>query len=215
MKRMVDIAVAAILLTALAPALSVVAILIRLDSRGPALFCQERVGKNFRRFRIYKFRTMVAGAAAKGPAITANADPRVTRVGSWLRRTKIDELPQLWNVLRGDMSIVGPRPELPQYVDRFHEQYRELLRVRPGLTDPSSLKYADEARWLAGAADPEEIYVSRILPDKLAGARDYLSGSSLRMDLKLMVLTLLRICGWGDSRWGNSRRANSQKENSQ
>ena len=201
MKRTVDIALAATLLIVLAPVLAVVTILIRLDSRGPALFRQERVGKNFRPFQIYKFRTMVVGAAAKGPPITAGADPRITRLGSRLRRLKIDELPQLWNVLRGDMSMVGPRPELPQYVDRFHEQYRELLSVRPGLTDMSSLKYADEARWLAGAADPEEIYVSRILPDKLASARQYLSESSLRMDLKLMALTLLRVFGWRDSRW--------------
>jgi lipopolysaccharide/colanic/teichoic acid biosynthesis glycosyltransferase len=155
MKRMVDIAIAVTLLILLAPALGLVAILIRLDSPGPALFCQERVGRKFRGFWIYKFRTMVEGAAAKGPSITANADPRVTRVGAWLRRTKIDELPQLWNVLRGDMSIVGPRPELRQYVDRFQDEYRELLKVRPGLTDPSSLKYADEARVLAGATDPE------------------------------------------------------------
>jgi len=205
MKRIVDIAISATLLILLAPALALVAILVRLDSSGPALFCQERVGRKFRVFWIYKFRTMVEGAAAKGPSITANADPRVTRVGAWLRRTKIDELPQLWNVLRGDMSMVGPRPELRQFVDRFQDEYRELLKVRPGLTDPSSLKYADEARSLAGAADPEEVYVSRILPDKLAVARQYIGGSSLLMDLKLMVLTLLRVFGRGGSRWGGSR----------
>jgi lipopolysaccharide/colanic/teichoic acid biosynthesis glycosyltransferase len=141
----------------------------------------------------------------KGTIDTANADPRVTRVGAWLRRTKIDELPQLWNVLRGDMSMVGPRPELRQYVDRFQDEYRELLKVRPGLTDPSSLKYADEARVLAGATDPEEVYVSRILPDKLALARQYVGGSSLLMDLKLMMLTLLRVFGLGGSRGGASK----------
>jgi lipopolysaccharide/colanic/teichoic acid biosynthesis glycosyltransferase len=199
MKRTIDIAVAGTLLILLAPALVMVGILVRLDSPGPALFRQQRVGRNFRRFWIYKFRTMVAGAAAKGPAITVNADPRVTGVGTWLRRTKIDELPQLWNVLRGDMSLVGPRPELPKYVSRFAEEYRVLLKVRPGLTDPSSLKYVDEARWLAAAEDPEKLYVNRILPDKLTIARQYLTDSSLLSDLRLMTLTLLRAFGRGDS----------------
>jgi lipopolysaccharide/colanic/teichoic acid biosynthesis glycosyltransferase len=200
MKRTMDIVFAGTALLLLAPALAAVGIAIKLDSPGPVIFRQERVGRNFRRFWIYKFRTMVADAAAKGPPITASADPRVTRVGAWLRWAKVDELPQLWNVLRGDMSLVGPRPELPRYVDLFQAEYRELLQVRPGLTDPSTLKYADEARWLAGAADPEELYVSRILPDKLALARRYAGRSSLRSDLKLMALTLLRIWRRDDSR---------------
>ncbi len=200
MKRTMDIVFAGAALLLLAPALAAVGIAIKLDSPGPVIFRQERVGRNFCRFWIYKFRTMVADAAVKGPPITASADPRVTRVGGWLRWAKVDELPQLWNVLRGDMSLVGPRPELPRYVDRFQAEYRELLQVRPGLTDPSTLKYADEARWLAGAADPEELYVNRILPDKLALARRYVGRSSLRADAKLMALTLLRICRRGDSR---------------
>lgn len=191
-KRILDIAGAAIALLLLAPAMVIVGLIIRFDSPGPAIFRQERVGRSFRRFYIYKFRTMVVDAAAKGPAITGAADPRVTRVGRWLRRAKIDELPQLWNVLRGDMSLVGPRPELPRYVERFPREYSELLRVRPGLTDPSSLKYADEASWMAGAADPEDFYVTRILPDKLALARQYVDRSSLLMDLKLIGLTMLR-----------------------
>jgi lipopolysaccharide/colanic/teichoic acid biosynthesis glycosyltransferase len=195
MKRIMDIAVAAVALVLLAPALAIIAIIIRLDSPGPVIFSQERVGKNFRRFSIYKFRTMVVDASAKGPAITGAEDPRVTRVGCWLRRFKFDELPQFWNVLRGDMSLVGPRPELPRYVERFHSEYRELLRVRPGLTDPSSLKYADEASWMTGAADLEDFYVTRILPHKLALARQYVDGSSLLADLKLIGLTMLRVCG--------------------
>ena len=197
MKRIIDIVVAATLLLLLAPALVIVAIIIKLDSPGPAFFRQVRVGRHFRTFRINKFRTMAADAAAKGPAITGAADPRVTRAGRWLRRTKIDELPQLWNVLRGDMSLVGPRPELPKYVDRFQAEYRDVLKLRPGLTDPSSLKYLDEARWLEDTADPEETYVSRILPDKLALARQYVEGASFLVDLKLMALTLLCVCGWG------------------
>lgn len=195
MKRIMDIAVSAVALVLLAPALVTIAIIIRLDSPGPVIFCQDRVGRNFRRFSIYKFRTMVVDASARGPAITGPADPRVTRVGRRLRRVKFDELPQLWNVLRGDMSLVGPRPELPRYVERFHNEYRDLLRVRPGLTDPSSLKYADEASLMTGAADPEDFYVTRIMPHKLALARQYLDGSSLLMDLKLIGLTMLRVCG--------------------
>jgi lipopolysaccharide/colanic/teichoic acid biosynthesis glycosyltransferase len=192
-KRAIDIVIAAVALVLLAPSLALAAIIIKLDSPGPALFRQERVGRNFRRFSICKFRTMVADAPATGPAVTAAGDPRVTRAGRFLRRLKLDELPQLWNVLRGDMSLVGPRPELPRYVERFHDQYRELLKMRPGLTDPSSLKYADEAAWMAGAADPEEVYVTRILPDKLALARQYVDGSSLVTDLKLIGLTVLRV----------------------
>jgi lipopolysaccharide/colanic/teichoic acid biosynthesis glycosyltransferase len=199
-KRTMDIAVAAIALILLAPVLAIVAIIIRLDSPGPAIFRQVRVGKNFRRFCIFKFRTMVADASARGPGITGAADPRVTRAGRLLRHVKFDELPQLWNVLRGDMSLVGPRPELPRYVERFHDEYRALLKVRPGLTDPSSLKYADEASWMAGADDPEDFYVTRILPDKLALARQYVDGSSLLVDMKLIGLTMLRVCGLGNAR---------------
>ena len=199
MKRAMDIVVAAVALVLLAPLLAGIVIAIKLDGPGPVIFCQERVGRNFRRFWIYKFRSMVCDAAAKGPPITTDGDPRITRLGRWLRRTKLDELPQLWNVLRGDMSLVGPRPELPKYVFRFEAEYRDLLKVRPGLTDPSSLKYADEARWLTDAADPEEVYVGRILPDKLAIARQYVRAASLMVDLKLIALTLLRICKASDS----------------
>jgi undecaprenyl-phosphate galactose phosphotransferase len=135
MKRILDIAVAAIALLLLAPAMAIVALIIRFDSPGPAIFRQERVGRNFRRFYIYKFRTMVVDAWAKGPAITGAADPRVTRVGQWLRRAKLDELPQLWNVLRGDMSLVGPRPVVAQELDEYYGPAAQLyVRTRPGLT---------------------------------------------------------------------------------
>jgi lipopolysaccharide/colanic/teichoic acid biosynthesis glycosyltransferase len=194
LKRTIDIAVGALALLLLAPVLALIAILVRLDSEGPAIFRQERVGCNFRRFWIYKFRTM-GPAAAAGPALTVEDDPRITRIGRWLRRAKIDELPQLWNVLRGDMSLVGPRPELPIYVDRFRDEYRELLAMRPGLTDASSLKYSNEARWLADAADPEEVYVNQVLPDKLALARQYVRNWSLWLDARLLALTLLQVCG--------------------
>jgi FlaA1/EpsC-like NDP-sugar epimerase/lipopolysaccharide/colanic/teichoic acid biosynthesis glycosyltransferase len=198
MKRTIDIVVAAMALLMLAPVLALVAILIKLDSSGPAIFRQERVGRNFRRFWIYKFRTMVVDAAAVGPPLTTDRDPRITRIGHWLRLAKIDELPQLWNILRGEMSLVGPRPELPRYVDLFREEYREVLRVRPGLTDAASLKYADEARWLMGGSDPDGVYVTQILPDKLAIAREYVKNASLFVDARLLALTALHVCGLRD-----------------
>jgi lipopolysaccharide/colanic/teichoic acid biosynthesis glycosyltransferase len=169
------------------------AVAIKLNSRGPVFFVQERVGRNFRPFWIYKFRTMVADADRRGGQLTAGADPRITRVGRWLRRTKIDELPQLINVLLGDMSLVGPRPEVPRYVEMFRDEYAVVLSVRPGLTDPASVKYRDEAGILAASSDPEQEYVRRILPDKIALAREYVARATFSSDLVVLVRTLLRI----------------------
>ena len=141
MKRTADILLAGAGLALLWPLMLLVAIAIRLDSRGPALFRQERVGRFLRPFRIYKFRTMALGADRIGPGITARGDRRVTRVGAFLRATKLDELPQLLNVLWGDMSLVGPRPELPRYVQRYRDDFREILHARPGITDLASILY--------------------------------------------------------------------------
>jgi lipopolysaccharide/colanic/teichoic acid biosynthesis glycosyltransferase len=136
---------------------------------------------------------MTADADRRGGLITAGADPRITRVGRWLRKTKIDELPQLFNVLVGEMSLVGPRPEVPKFVEMFHDDYRVILSVRPGLTDPASVKYRDEATMLASSANPEQEYVDRILPDKIAIARSYLARASFAGDLAILARTLLRI----------------------
>ena len=135
MKRLFDVVAAAIGLVILSPLMALVALLIKVDSPGPVFFRQHRVGKDFRPFQIYKFRTMVQKAPLRGGLITAGVDPRVTRVGNFLRQTKIDELPQLINVLKGDMSLVGPRPEVPQYVEMFRKDYEQILSVRPGITD--------------------------------------------------------------------------------
>ena len=193
LKRALDVVASALGLVLLSPILLLAAIAIRTTSRGPVFFRQERVGRNFRPFRIYKFRTMVVDAPQRGGPLTARADPRITPAGRVLRKTKIDELPQLINVLVGDMSLVGPRPEVPRYVEMFRSDYAYILAVRPGITDPASVKYRDEAAVLAGSEDPEAAYVSRILPDKIALARQYIDRASLAYDLRLIALTFLRL----------------------
>jgi lipopolysaccharide/colanic/teichoic acid biosynthesis glycosyltransferase len=193
MKRGLDILASLFGLVLLSPVFAVVAVLIKVDSSGPVFFAQERIGKEFHPFQIYKFRTMVRDAPQRGGALTSSGDPRITRVGSFLRKTKIDELPQLINVLKGDMSLVGPRPEVRRYVDLFRTHYRTILTVRPGITDPASLKYRDESAILARSANPEEIYLSQILPDKLRLAEDYVRRSSLSLDLALIWKTCLKL----------------------
>ncbi len=193
LKRTTDVALSAIGLVISAPIAAVIAVAIKLDSGGPVIFRQERVGRGFRPFLIYKFRTMVADAPRIGRAITVGGDRRITRVGRFLRRTKLDELPQLINVLKGDMSLVGPRPELRKYVEAFRAEYERILTVRPGMTDLASLRFIDESSVLARAGDPERAYVEWVLPEKIKLARQYVDNSSLRMDLHLLGLTLARI----------------------
>ena len=195
-KRGFDLLLAAAGLLLLSPLVLVVALCIRLDSPGPVFFRQERVGRGGRLFRIHKFRTMVADAPARGPGLTIGADPRVTRVGRWLRRTKIDELAQLLDVLAGQMSLVGPRPELPRYVALYPPLLRDqLLGVRPGITDPASLKYADEASLLAAAADPEREYTQVLLPAKLQASADYLRSATLASDMAVLARTAALLFG--------------------
>lgn len=191
LKRLLDVLLAAAGLLLTAPLLLFLALAVRCDSPGPVLFRQERVGRGGRPFRILKFRTMVADAPARGPALTAGRDPRITRTGAWLRRYKLDELPQLLNVLAGDMSFVGPRPEVPRYVALYSPEQRAVLQVRPGITDPASLTYRREADMLAHAEDPEELYVRTIMPAKLALNLAYLARRSLVRDLLIIVRTVL------------------------
>ena len=191
-KRLFDLITAALALLLLAPLLLGLALWVRVDSPGPALFRQERVGRHGVPFRIHKFRTMQAAAA--GLPLTVGVDPRITRAGAWLRRTRLDELPQLIDVLRGRMSLVGPRPEVPRYVALYPASLRErVLAVRPGITDPASLQHLDEAAQLARAADPEREYVERILPRKLQLAADYAAHASLATDLGVLWRTLLAL----------------------
>ena len=190
-KRLFDQLVAAAALVVLSPLLLALAAWIKLDSPGPVFFRQERVGRFGRSFRIHKFRTMVADAPQRGPALTVGEDPRITRAGHWLRRTRLDELPQLLDVLAGDMSLVGPRPEVPRYVQHYPPGLRErALAVRPGITDPSSLAFLDESSLLAAAADPEREYIEHILPRKLQAAADYAAQASLWTDLQVIARTV-------------------------
>ena len=188
LRRLLDVTVAGMLLLVLAPLLGVLALLVRATSTGPALFRQIRVGRNGRPFVLLKLRTMRAGAP--GPVITSGGDPRITRLGVWLRRTKLDELPQLWNVLRGDMSLVGPRPEVPHYVALYTAAERAVLLARPGLTDPASLAWADEAARLARFAEPDRAYVDVVLPQKLALSLTYLERRTVWSDLAVVMRTV-------------------------
>jgi lipopolysaccharide/colanic/teichoic acid biosynthesis glycosyltransferase len=194
MKRTIDLVAAATGLVLLAPLLLVIGLLVKLDSPGPVLFRQERVGRDGRIFRIRKFRTMVADAPRLGGAITVGRDPRVTRIGHWLRRYKLDELPQLIDVLVGDMSLVGPRPEVPRYVAAYPPEARaKVLSVRPGLTDDAALAFIDESAMLAGATDPEREYVEKILPQKLRHYLEYVEHPSVARDLGILCRTLARV----------------------
>lgn len=192
MKRLLDIVAAGTGLLALAPLFGFVALLIKLDSRGPVFFKQKRIGRGFRPFWIYKFRTMRQDAP-EAMQLTVGADTRITRMGHFLRRSKIDELPQLFNIIIGDMTLVGPRPEVPRYVEAFHRDYEEILTVRPGLTDLASLKYRDEATLLGQSANPEDEYLSRVLPDKILLGKEYVHRSSLVFDMSLILKTLGKV----------------------
>jgi lipopolysaccharide/colanic/teichoic acid biosynthesis glycosyltransferase len=193
MKRAFDITVSLIGLICLLPLLVLVAILIKLESTGPIFFRQERMGREFRSFSIWKYRTMMHTTGGNASLITSAGDPRITRFGRILRKTKIDEIPQLINVLKGEMSLVGPRPEVRKYVEAFADEYKEILKVRPGITDLATLKYRNEERILAASADAEQEYVRTILPDKIRLAQQYISQASLLFDLQLVLRTLVKV----------------------
>ncbi|MGC4078250.1 MAG: sugar transferase [Rubrivivax sp.] len=193
-KRLFDLVGAAVALLLLSPLLLAAALAVKLDSPGPVFFRQQRVGRGGVPFRIHKFRTMREGAP--GLQITVGDDPRITRVGRWLRRTRIDELPQFIDVLQGTMSLVGPRPEVPRYVEFYPPELRErVLSVRPGITDPVSLAYADESELLARAADPEREYVEVLLPRKLQAAAAYAERATLWTDLGVLLRSVGVLLG--------------------
>lgn len=191
MKRLFDIFFSSIGLLILSPLFVVVALLIKLDSKGPVFFRQERIGKYFKPFRIYKFRTMTVDTVEKGPLITVHGDNRVTKIGKFLRKYKIDELPQLLNVLKGEMSFVGPRPEIKEYVQLFKSDYKKLLKIRPGITDPASIKYSNEEGILSLSKNWEEDYTKRILPEKIKLSLHYVETHNVITDLKLILKTII------------------------
>jgi len=190
--RLVDSIASLTGLILLGPLFLVIAAAIKLDSPGPIFYRAQRVGRDGQRFRLFKFRTMVSGADRQGPGITTAGDRRVTRAGRLLRRHKIDELPQLINVLKGEMSLVGPRPEDPRYVALYTPEQRGVLAVRPGITSPASVRYRHEERQLSGS-DCEQVYVREVMPEKLELELEYLSRRTFWSDLGVLVRTLLAL----------------------
>jgi lipopolysaccharide/colanic/teichoic acid biosynthesis glycosyltransferase len=192
-RRLVHSAVALALLALLAPVMLLLAFLVRLSSPGPVFFRQQRVGCAGRLFWIYKFRTMRVNWG--GPQVTGRADPRITPIGAWLRCWKLDELPQLLNVAKGEMALVGPRPEVPRYVEQYTAEQQQVLSVPPGITGLTQLHYRDEEELLRDAADPEALYLKEILPAKLAIDLEYLGRRGAWTDLRLILRTFTRVVG--------------------
>ena len=192
LKRIFDIVSSLFGLIVLSPFMLIIAILIKLDSKGPVFFKQVRVTKNGREFKIFKYRTMKIGSD-KYSQITVGKDSRITKVGDFLRKYKLDEIPQLINVLIGDMSLVGPRPEVPKYVALYTEEQREILKVRAGITDYASIEFSNENDILANEADPEKAYIEKIMPRKIELNKKYLSEISVMTDIKIILLTIKKI----------------------
>ncbi len=193
LKRTFDILSSLAVLVVGAPAFVVIAVLIVFDSKGGVFFKQIRVGKDEKPFGLYKFRTMQTDAEAKGQITVGGRDPRITKVGYWLRKFKIDEFPQLINVLVGDMSIVGPRPEVPKYVALYTTKQKKVLSVKPGLTDFASLEYINENEILGKSDNPEETYINEIMPEKLDLNLKYIEQQNFLLDLKLIGKTVAKL----------------------
>ncbi len=197
MKRAFDIVFALLLLVLLMPLLLILGIAVALTSPGGAFFRQVRVGRDAKEFKLLKFRSMRTGSEAKGQLTIGGHDPRITGVGYFLRKTKLDELPQLWNVLVGDMSVVGPRPEVPRYVAMYNAEQRAVLSVRPGITGMASIDYIDENEMLARSPDPESAYVQEVMPAKLELDLRYVRERSFVLDLRIILATVRRVfLGW-------------------
>lgn len=193
LKRSFDLFVSTVVLFLLAPLFLIIAILIKKDSRGPVFYRGERVGRYGKMFRIFKFRTMVSNAEKLGGSSTADDDPRITQIGKMLRKYKIDELPQLFNVFLGQMSLVGPRPEVKKFVDMYTSRERAILSVRPGITDWASIWNSDEGAILAGAEDPDKAYMELIRPEKIRLQLKYVENASFVTDLKILLQTVAKL----------------------
>lgn len=195
MKRLLDIILSALLLFLLIPVFLILAILVRLSSPGPSLFRQTRVGLGGKEFLLLKFRTMSMREGAGSGSFDAGDDSRVTGIGKLLRATKLDELPQFWNVLKGDMSLVGPRPEVRKWVEAFPERWERIHQVKPGITDPAAIIYRNEEMLLAEADDPQECYRLNVLPRKLDLYDEYVRNHSLWLDIKIIAQTMVVLLG--------------------
>jgi lipopolysaccharide/colanic/teichoic acid biosynthesis glycosyltransferase len=192
-KRLFDLVIALPLLMLVSPILLVIAVLIKLNSKGPIFYLQQRVGLNGADFFIYKFRTMRIGADKLGLLTVGGRDPRVTSVGYFLRKYKLDELPQLINVVNGSMSLVGPRPEVRKYVDMYNSEQRKVLNAKPGITDYASIEYADENNLLASSENPERTYIDEIMPAKLKLNMKYIAEQGVITDIKIIFSTVMRV----------------------
>ena len=190
MIRLLDILFSAIGLVLLSPLFVLFYILVWMESKGGGFFVQERIAKDGKPFGLYKFRSMKTEAEAEGQITVGAHDTRITRIGYFLRKYKLDELPQLWNVLKCDMSIVGPRPEVRRYVDLYTDEQRKVLTVRPGITDHASIRYINENEILCRADDPERVYIEQIMPDKIKLNMVYIEHHTLREYLRVILLTL-------------------------
>ncbi|MDO5526125.1 MAG: sugar transferase [Prevotella sp.] len=193
MTRLFDILFSFVGLVVLSPLLLLIYVLIRIESTGGGFYCQQRVGRYGRIFKLLKFRSMRTGSDKKGLITVGGHDPRITRMGYFIRKYKIDELPQLLNVLKGDMSLVGPRPEVKKYVDMYTDEQRRVLNVRPGITDYASIEYSDENTILGMADNPDKVYVEQIMPDKIKLNMRYIENNSLKEYFKIIFLTLKKI----------------------
>lgn len=193
MKRLFDIVFCLCGLTILAPVFIIIAIIIKLSSKGPVFYIQKRVGQYNIDFSLLKFRTMAIGADKSGLLTVGSKDSRITSVGYFLRKYKLDELPQLINVLLGNMSLVGPRPEVRKYVDLYSQEQAEILNVKPGITDYASIEYFEENDLLAKSDNPEQTYIEKILPSKISLNKKYISKSGIMIDVKILYLTLKKI----------------------
>ncbi len=193
MTRLCDIVFSFFGLLFLSPLMLIVALWIVLDDPGPVFYRQQRVGRHNKDFGLLKFRSMRVGADKMSLITIGDRDPRITRAGYYIRKFKLDELPQLWNVLIGDMSLVGPRPEVRRYVDLYTEEQRQVLSVRPGITDYASIEYIDENKLLAQAADPDKTYIDEIMPAKIALNRRYINNPTLGQYFKIIFLTIAKI----------------------
>ena len=192
LKRIFDITLSLFGLIILLPFMLIIAILIKIDSKGPVFFKQIRVTKNGKEFKIFKYRTMRVGSD-KYSQITVGKDGRITKIGSFLRKYKLDEIPQLINVLIGDMSLVGPRPEVPKYVALYTDEQKEILKVRAGITDYASIEFSDENDLLASEEEPEKAYIEKIMPKKIELNKKYLSEISILTYIKIILLTIKKI----------------------
>ena len=192
-KRAFDILLSLFGLLVLSPLFVVVALAVKASSSGPVFFRQQRVGKDGKPFQILKFRTMIMGAEKLGPSVTRDGDPRITVVGAILRKAKLDELPQLWNVLSGDMSFVGPRPEVPRYVEHYTTRQKRVLALKPGITDLATLAFRNEESLLSTAVDTERYYLEYCVPRKIELNLEYAKTANVREDIKIIVRTLISL----------------------